>query len=101
MTTHAPRRRTMVEIVTKILLMEQAGKTEIMNGTALNYNQLEQYLGWLQEKGLIQRVDDVARKPLYQATEKGRVLLPHCEALMEGLELGTAKKSLQGAPASA
>ena len=78
-------RRSSVEILGEILGLGQAGKTEIMYKVNMSHAQLDRYLEFLTEKGLLERVLGRARIPLYVTTEQGKALLPHIEALVEVL----------------
>ena len=74
-------RRSSVEILGEILRLGQAGKTEIMYKVNMSHAQLDRYLKFLTEKGLLERVLGKARIPLYVITEQGKELLTHIEAV--------------------
>jgi predicted transcriptional regulator len=80
-------RRSGVEIIGEILRHKEAGKTQIMYAANLSHAQLERYLAFLQEKGLLQRVDGKARIPLYVTTAKGLALLRHIDTVVTDLGL--------------
>jgi len=66
--------RTRVEILASILKVASNGalKTHIMYGANLSHRQLEKYLAFLEEMGLlIQRRDEDRGTRTYRMTEKG------------------------------
>jgi predicted transcriptional regulator len=66
--------RTRVEILASILKVAGNGtiKTHIMYRANLSHKQLEKYIGFLEEKGLIKLVTAEDKQGLrYQVTEKG------------------------------
>ena len=72
-------RRSDIEIIGEILRLGRAGKTEIMYNAELSYAQLQKYLGFLTEHGLLERVNHNQRKTEYQPTSKGRELLGYID----------------------
>jgi predicted transcriptional regulator len=50
------KRRSSLEIIADMLRLGEAGKTEIMFSVYMSYFQLQKYLNFLLERGLIDRV---------------------------------------------
>jgi predicted transcriptional regulator len=66
--------RTRVEILASILKVASGGalKTHIMYKANLSHRQLERYLGFLEERGLLaQGVDEDMGNRIYRITDKG------------------------------
>jgi predicted transcriptional regulator len=66
--------RTRVEILASILKVAQSGalKTHIMYKANLSHRQLERYLGFLEERGLLaQGIDEDMGNRIYRITDKG------------------------------
>jgi len=66
--------RTRVEILASILKVASSGalKTHIMYKANLSHRQLERYLGFLEERGLLaQGVDEGMGNRIYRITDKG------------------------------
>jgi len=65
--------RTRVEIIASMLDVAARGalKTHIMYRANLSHGQLEKYLQFLEEKGLIRKLLDDSGGYSYEATEKG------------------------------
>jgi predicted transcriptional regulator len=66
--------RTRVQILADILKVAENGKrkTHVMYRSNLNHRQLEKYMKFLEENGLIRQVaDEETGNRLYQVTEKG------------------------------
>ena len=66
--------RTRVDILATILKVASNGalKTHIMYKANLSHRQLEKYLAFLEEKGLVMRhTDEYASTRVYRVTEKG------------------------------
>jgi len=66
--------RTRLEILASILKVASNGalKTHIMYKANLSHRQLERYLAFLEERGLlIQGVDEAVGSRIYRITEKG------------------------------
>jgi predicted transcriptional regulator len=63
--------RSRGEIVSNILRVVASGKatkTRLMYGAYLSYTQIEEYMGYVLQQGLISQISDTN---LYQLTEKG------------------------------
>jgi predicted transcriptional regulator len=66
--------RTRVEILANILKVASSGalKTHIMYKANLSHRQLERYLGFLEERGLLaQGIDQDMGNRIYRITDKG------------------------------
>jgi predicted transcriptional regulator len=66
--------RTRVEILASILKVASSGalKTHIMYKANLSHRQLERYLGFLEERGLLaQGIDEDMGNRIYRITDKG------------------------------
>jgi predicted transcriptional regulator len=72
----APRNRTRVEILAKMLTVADHGalKTHIMYKANLSHKQLESYLEFLKAKGLLEEVVNEDGR-IYQLTQKGNEFL--------------------------
>jgi predicted transcriptional regulator len=66
------------------------GKTEIMYSANMSYAQIQKYLAFLMDQGLINKVQVGNPSIKYQVTDKGNKLLKHIDNIMEmlGLEEG-------------
>ena len=81
------RRRTSMEIIADMLRLGEAGKTEIMYSANMSYFQLQKYLNFLLERGLIDKVKLGNPSVTYRVTKKGLRILRSIDALLETLEL--------------
>jgi predicted transcriptional regulator len=81
------RRRSSIEVIADMLRLGEAGKTEIMYSANMSYFQLQKYLGFLLERGLIDKV--MVGNPVitYRVTKKGIELLRSIDSILEVLEL--------------
>ncbi|MEE8583198.1 MAG: winged helix-turn-helix domain-containing protein [Dehalococcoidales bacterium] len=80
-------RRSSIEIVADMLRLGEAGKTEIMYSVNMSYFQLQKYLGFLLERGLIDKVKVGNPSFTYRVTQKGLTLLRSIDGILETLEL--------------
>jgi predicted transcriptional regulator len=80
-------RRSSIEIVADMLRMGEAGKTEIMYSVNMSYFQLQKYLTFLMERGLIDKVAVGNPSFTYRVTRKGLTLLRSIDGILETLEL--------------
>lgn len=80
-------RRSSIEIVADMLRLGEAGKTEIMYSVNMSYFQLQKYLGFLLERGLINKVKIGNPSFTYRVTQKGLALLRSIDGILETLEL--------------
>ncbi len=81
------RRRTSMEIIADMLRLGEAGKTEIMYSANMSYFQLQKYLNFLLERGLIDKVKLGNPSVTYRVTKKGLRILRSIDALLETLDL--------------
>ena len=81
------RRRSSLEIIADMLRLGEAGKTEIMYSVNMSYFQLQKYLGFLLERGLIDKVALGNPSVTYRVTTKGLEVLRSIDGLLESLNL--------------
>ena len=82
------KRRSNIEIIADMLRIGEngAGKTEFMYSANMSYAQLQKYLGFLLNHGLIHKVEVGNPVVTYQVTEKGGELLRNINTIVEVLE---------------
>ena len=90
------RRRSNIEVIADILRLGQMGKTEIMYNANMSYAQLQKYLGFLTERGFMERVGSETSIAMYRTTTNGRNLLKVIEIALDMLYEG----DIYGAPNS-
>lgn len=81
------RRRSSIEVIADMLRLGEAGKTEIMYSANMSYRQLQKYLAFLLQLGLITKVMVGNPVVTYRVTRKGLRLLRNIESILEMLEL--------------
>lgn len=81
------RRRSSIEVIADILRLGEAGKTEIMYSANMSYFQLQKYLSFLLQLGLINKVTVGNPIVTYRVTRKGLRLLRNIDSILEMLEL--------------
>ena len=81
------RRRSSIEVIADMLRLGEAGKTEIMYSANMSYRQLQKYLTFLLQLGLISRVTVGNPVVTYRVTRKGLRLLRNIDGILEMLEL--------------
>jgi len=81
------RRRSSLEIIADMLRLGEAGKTEIMYSVNMSYFQLQKYLGFMLDRGLIDKVSIGNPSVTYRVTVKGLEVLKSIDGLLETLEL--------------
>ncbi len=81
------RRRSSLEIIADMLRLGEAGKTEIMYSVNMSYFQLQKYLGFLLERGLIDKVALGNPSVTYRVTTKGLGVLRAIDGLLGSLNL--------------
>ncbi|MBI4285607.1 MAG: hypothetical protein HY670_06880 [Chloroflexi bacterium] len=81
------RRRSSIEVIADMLRLGEAGKTEIMYSANMSYFQLQKYLSFLLQLGLIDKVALGNPSVTYRVTKKGLELLRHIDNILEILEL--------------
>ena len=83
------RRRSSIEIIADMLRLGEAHKTEIMYSVNMSYFQLQKYLQFLTERGLIDKVMVGNPKITYRVTEKGLSLLESIDNILEMIGAGS------------
>ena len=86
------RRRSSMEIIADMLRLGEAGKTEIMYSANMSYFQLQKYLNFLLERGLIDKVKLGNPSVTYRVTKKGLGILRSIDALLQALEFREAEE---------
>jgi predicted transcriptional regulator len=81
------RRRSSIEVIADMLRLGEAGKTEIMYSANMSYRQLQKYLTFMLQQGLITKVTVGNPVVTYRVTRKGLKLLRNIENILEILEL--------------
>ncbi|MGD9116068.1 MAG: winged helix-turn-helix domain-containing protein [Dehalococcoidia bacterium] len=81
------RRRSSIEVIADMLRLGEAGKTEIMYSANMSYHQLQKYLTFMLEKGLITKITVGNPVITYRVTRKGLRLLRSIEGVLDVLEL--------------
>jgi predicted transcriptional regulator len=82
------QRRSNIEIIADMLRVGEngAGKTEIMYSANMSYAQIQKYLGFLLNRGFINKVKVGNPSVTYQVTEKGVELLRNISTIVEILQ---------------
>ena len=80
------RRRSSIEVIADMLRLGEAGKTEIMYSANMSYSQLQKYLNFLLQLGLINKVTVGNPIVTYRVTRKGLRLLKSIDSILEILE---------------
>ena len=80
-------RRSNIEVIADMLRLGEAGKTEIMYSANMSYFQLQKYLKFLLQLGLIDKVTVGNPVVTYRVTRKGLRLLKSIDSILETLEL--------------
>ena len=80
------QRRSSIEVIADMLRLGEAGKTEIMYSANMSYHQLQKYLSFLLELGLIHKVTVGNPVVTYRVTRKGLKLLRNIDGILEMLE---------------
>ena len=80
-------RRSNIEVIADMLRLGEAGKTEIMYSANMSYSQLQKYLKFLLQLGLIDKVTVGNPVVTYRVTDKGLKLLRSIDSILEILEL--------------
>ncbi|ADJ26408.1 conserved hypothetical protein [Dehalogenimonas lykanthroporepellens BL-DC-9] len=81
------RRRSSIEIIADMLRLGEAGKTEIMYSVNMSYFQLQKYLNFMIERGLVDKVKLGNPSVTYRVTGKGLTLLRHIDEILDTLNL--------------
>ncbi len=82
------RRRSSIEVIADMLRLGEAGKTEIMYSANMSYFQLQKYLNFMLQLGLIDKVAVGNPVVTYRITRKGLRLLKSIDSILEVLESG-------------
>jgi predicted transcriptional regulator len=80
-------RRSNIEVIADMLRLGEAGKTEIMYSANMSYFQLQKYLAFLMQRGLIDKVELGNPSITYRVTRKGMGLLKNIDSILETLGL--------------
>ena len=80
-------RRSNIEVIADMLRLGEAGKTEIMYSANMSWAQLQKYLKFLLQLGLIDKVTVGNPVVTYRVTRKGLRLLKSIDFILEVLEL--------------
>jgi predicted transcriptional regulator len=81
------RRRSSIQVIADMLRLGEAGKTEIMYSANMSYRQLQKYLTFMLQLGLITKVTVGNPVVTYRVTRKGLRLLRSIDGILEILEL--------------
>ncbi len=83
------RRRSNIQIIRDMLKAGEngAGKTKIMYSVNMSYTQIQKYLSFLINHGLIDKVELGNPSVTYLVTEKGLSLLKSIDTVLEVLDL--------------
>jgi predicted transcriptional regulator len=81
------RRRSSIEIIADILRLGEAGKTEIMYSANMSFFQLQKYLKYMLELGLVDKVTVGNPTITYRVTDKGTRLLNNIDGILKILEI--------------
>ena len=81
------RRRSSIQVIADMLRLGEAGKTEIMYSANMSYHQLQKYLTFMLQLGLITKVTVGNPVVTYRVTRKGLRLLRSIDGILEILEL--------------
>jgi predicted transcriptional regulator len=81
------RRRSSIQVMADMLRLGEAGKTEIMYSANMSYHQLQKYLTFMLQLGLITKVTVGNPVVTYRVTRKGLRLLRSIDGILEILEL--------------
>ncbi len=79
------RRRSSIEVIADMLRLGEAGKTEIMYSANMSYFQLQKYLNFMLQLGLIDKVTVGNPVVTYRITKKGLRLLKSIDGILEML----------------
>ena len=80
------RRRTSIEVIADMLRLGEAGKTEMMYSANMSYFQLQKYLKFMLQLGLIDEIHVGNPSITYRVTKKGLSLLNNIDGILEVLQ---------------
>ena len=78
-------RRSNIEVIADMLRLGEAGKTEIMYSANMSYFQLQKYLLFLTQQGLVDKVKAGNPKITYKVTDRGLELLRSIDNILDML----------------
>ncbi len=81
------QKRSNLEVMADILRLGEVGKTEIMHAANMSFHQLQIYLGYMVEQGLLELFEAAKPGTKYRPTLKGRELLKRVDGVLEVLEV--------------
>ena len=87
------RKRSSIEIIADMLRLGEAHKTEIMYSVNMSYFQLQKYLTFMLDRGLVDKVRVGNPSVTYRVTEKGLGLLRQIDGILETLEFREAENA--------
>jgi len=95
-------RREKLVIMAEIIGLAKQGapKTRIMFKASLSFNQLNQYLSFLSQRGLLEKIPD-GRKSIYKATPRGQEFMERQQQVMDLLNEDANRKNRLKMPPSA
>lgn len=79
------QKRSNLQVMADILRLGEAGKTEIMYNANMSYHQLQKYLGFMMEQGLLEKFAVPNPGVKYRPTAKGQDLLRRIDGVLEVL----------------
>jgi len=87
------RKRSSIEIIADMLRLGEAHKTEIMYSVNMSYFQLQKYLTFMLDRGLVDKVRVGNPSVTYRVTEKGLGLLRQIDGILETLEFKDSEEA--------
>lgn len=81
-------KRSNIQVMADVLRLGEAGKTEIMYQVNMSYHQLQRYLSYLIEHGLLDKIVKPNPGVRYRVTPKGEQALKSIDAVLDILGLG-------------
>ena len=81
------QKRSNLEVMADILRLGEASKTEIMHGANMSYYQVQKYLGYMVDQGLLERFEGPNSGVKFRPTPKSRDLLKRIDGVLEVLEV--------------
>lgn len=88
------KRRSSIEVIADILRLGEAGKTEIMYSANMSFFQLQKYLTFLLQLGLITKVEVGNPTVTYRVTRKGLRILRNIDGILSALEMNDEEDGL-------
>ena len=81
------QKRSNIQVMADVLRLGEAGKTEIMYQVNMSYHQLQRYLGYLIDRGLLEKIVKPNPGIRYRVTPKGEEALKNIDAVLDILGL--------------